>query len=312
MADPIETPVQRYIFASISCMTASAVTNPVDVTKIRMQLEGELQREKGQLTTTYKGRYYKGIIRGMFRIAHDEGIRGLYKGITPALIRECVYSGIRIGAYEPMKVLFGATDPAHTAVYKKLAAGASSGAIGSSVAVPADLIRVRLQAQGRFLPGHSHQYEGFMHAFIDIIKKEGLIGLYRGTTPTVQRAMVVTATQVTTYDHTKHTILNHGWMDEGPKLHILSSMIAGFMTALTSSPVDVVKTRVMNQKISGLSKDERLYKNSLDCLIKLLKSEGIFGLYKGFIPNWMRIGPHTVISFFLFEYLRKVAGIRPV
>ena len=49
--------------------------------------------------------------------------------ITPALIRECVYSGIRIGAYEPMKVLFGATDPAHTPVYKKLAAGASSGIV---------------------------------------------------------------------------------------------------------------------------------------------------------------------------------------
>ncbi len=50
----------------------------------------------------------------------------LYR-LTPALIRECVYSGIRLGAYEPMKVLFGATDPAHTPVYKKLASGASSG-----------------------------------------------------------------------------------------------------------------------------------------------------------------------------------------
>ncbi len=117
--------------------------------------------------------------------------------------------------------------------------------------MPADLIRVRLQAQGRFLPGHSHQYESFRHALFDIIKREGFSGLYRGTSPTVQRAMVVTATQVTTYDHTKHTILNHGWMEEGPKLHIFSSMIAGFMTALTSSPVDVLKTRVMNQRISG-------------------------------------------------------------
>ncbi len=57
-----------------------AVTNPVDVTKIRMQLEGELRNEKGQLTSTYQKRYYKGIIRGMFKIAHDEGVRGLYKG----------------------------------------------------------------------------------------------------------------------------------------------------------------------------------------------------------------------------------------
>ncbi len=43
------------------------------------------------------------------------------------MLREAVYSGIRIGAYEPMKVFLGATDPANTPVYKKLTAGALSG-----------------------------------------------------------------------------------------------------------------------------------------------------------------------------------------
>ena len=47
--------------------------------------------------------------------------------IIPSMLRECVYSGFRIGAYEPMKVFLGATDPAHTPVYKKLTAGAVSG-----------------------------------------------------------------------------------------------------------------------------------------------------------------------------------------
>ena len=126
-----------------------------------------------------------------------------------------------------------------------------TGAIGSFVAVPTDLIRVRLQSQGILSHHQTHNYNGFIHAVTDIVKKEGLLGLYKGTTPTVQRAVIVTATQVTTYDHTKHTILNHGWMEEGPKLHIFSSMIAGFMVAVTSSPVDVIKTRVMNQKIAG-------------------------------------------------------------
>ena len=54
--------------------------------------------------------------------------------------------------------------------------------------------------------------------------------------------------QIPSYDHTKHTVLNTGWMKEGPALHIVSSMVAGFMAALTTSPVDVVKTRIMNQK----------------------------------------------------------------
>ena len=60
-----------------------------------------------------------------------------------------------------------------------------------------------------------------------------------------------TLRQIPSYDHTKHTILNLGWMEEGVPLHVVSSMVAGFNTALTTSPVDVVKTRMMNQKGKG-------------------------------------------------------------
>ena len=60
-----------------------------------------------------------------------------------------------------------------------------------------------------------------------------------------------TLRQIPSYDHTKHTILNLGWMKEGVPLHFVSSMVAGFNTALTTSPVDVVKTRMMNQKGKG-------------------------------------------------------------
>ena len=58
--------------------------------------------------------------------------------------------------------------------------------------------------------------------------------------------------------------------------------------------------------------DQRTYRNGLDCLVKTVKSEGVLGLYKGFIPNWLRLGPHTIISFFIFESLRKTAGINPI
>ncbi|XP_030829418.1 mitochondrial substrate carrier family protein ucpB-like [Strongylocentrotus purpuratus] len=300
----------RYAFAGISCMCAAFVTNPIDVTKIRMQLEGELNSANAR--SAYQQRYYKGIIRGALTIAKDEGIRGLYKGITPALVREASYSSIRIGAYEPIKRLFGATDPAHTPLYKKIASGATSGALGSWIATPTDLIRVRLQAEAKLEQGQQPRYRGFLHAFTDIAKAEGLRGLYRGTIPTVQRAMILTAAQVPTYDHTKHTMLNLGLMEEGLKLHIFSSMVAGFVAALATSPVDVIKTRVMNQKIKDLPVEKRAYKGSLDCFLKTVKSEGLYGLYKGFFPNWLRIGPHTIISFILFEQLRRLAGIDPI
>ena len=71
-------------------------------------------------------------------------------------------------------------------------------------------------------------------------------------------------------------------------------MIAGFIAAAATSPVDVVKTRIMNEK-----EGKRVYKNTLDCMVKIVQTEGVFGLYKGFFPNWMRIGPHTIVVSFI-------------
>lgn len=167
---------------------------------------------------------------------------------------------------------------------------------------------MRFQAVG---PGKQSKYRNTFHAFATIFRQEGVRGLWTGVGPTVQRAAILTATQIPSYDHTKHTLLNHQIMKEGPALHVASSFTAGFVTACTTSPFDVVKTRIMNQNKDNLGR-ATVYKNSLDCILKIIKHEGVFGLYKGFIPNWMRIGPHTVVTFFVFEQLRKFVGMRPV
>ena len=99
-------------------------------------------------------------------------------------------------------------------------------------------------------------------------------------------------------------------MSEGLRLHVVSSMGAGLAVALVSSPVDVVKTRIMNQKV--VDKNGTLYSSAFECLYKTLRTEGIMGLYKGFLPNWLRAGPQTMITFCIFEQLRKMFDIAPV
>ena len=66
--------------------------------------------------------------------------------VTASLMREAVYSTIRLGAYEPVKELFGASKH-NSPLWKKLAAGATTGAVGSAIATPTDLVRVRMQGQ---------------------------------------------------------------------------------------------------------------------------------------------------------------------
>lgn len=160
------------------------------------------------------------------------------------------------------------------------------------------------------LKGQKPRYQGTLAAFRTIVENEGIHGLWRGVGPTVKRAAIVTGTQIPAYDHFKHTLINYKIMSEGFRLHMVSAMGAGLAVALVSSPVDVVKTRIMNQKVVG--KNGTLYRGAVECLVKTVKTEGIFGLYKGFLPNWLRAGPQTLITFCIFEQLRKIFDISPV
>eukprot|EP01112_Ceratiomyxa_fruticulosa_P009911 TRINITY_DN2601_c0_g1_i4.p1 TRINITY_DN2601_c0_g1~~TRINITY_DN2601_c0_g1_i4.p1 ORF type:complete len:304 (+),score=44.77 TRINITY_DN2601_c0_g1_i4:366-1277(+) len=294
----------KFAFGGISCMTAACVTNPIDVIKTRLQIQGELAKKN------HTEIRYKGFLRGGYQIILDEGVRGLYKGLLPSILREGSYSTLRMGGYDLMKDYLGATDPKHTPLWKKIVAGGVSGAIGAAIANPTDLVKVRMQAQG--VPGKvSYNYPSTFSAFRIIYQTEGLRGLYVGMWPTTYRAAILTASQLASYDHIKHFILNSSSFKDGPLIHFTASIGAGFIAAACTSPVDVIKTRVMNQPIDENGKG-KIYKNSIDCCMKIIKFEGPMGLYKGFIPNWLRIGPHTITTFLVLEQLRRLGGLKPI
>ncbi|KAL6080591.1 Mitochondrial carrier [Balamuthia mandrillaris] len=293
----------KFVLGGSSCSAAACVTNPVDVVKTRLQLQGELVR-KQQLNAEHIK--YKGFLRGGLQVWKEEGLRGLYKGLTASVLREASYSTIRrMGGYDVMKELLGAHDPKTVPLWKKIAAGGTSGAVGAAIANPTDLVKVRFQAEGA---NTKPRYRNVFQAFVHIWRHEqGLKGLYKGVGPTTKRAALLTAAQLASYDHSKHFFLNMGLMEDGPMAHFSASMVAGLMAAIVTSPVDVVKTRIMNQ-----SAGSNLYSSSWDCVMKTIKAEGLMGLYKGFIPNWMRIGPHTIVTFLVYEQLRRLCGLRPV
>lgn len=158
--------------------------------------------------------------------------------------------------------------------------------------------------------GEKPRYSGTFAAFREIAKKEGILALWKGVGPTVQRAAILTAAQIPTYDHTKYMLIHRDLMEEGLKIHLVSAMFAGFVTAFVTNPIDVIKTRIMNENVH--SQQQRIYTSSFSSFMKILKTEGVLGLYKGFFPNWLRLGPHTVITFLIFEKLRKTLGLKPV
>jgi len=301
----LATSLLQVSLAGASNATAASVTNPVDVVKVRMQMAGEGVSSGGVASAGRRG----GVWQAARALMREEGPSGFYRGIGASLCREMSYSGIRMGLYEPTKQALGATDPARTSLALKIGAGAITGATGSVLANPFDLVKVRMQSA----PGSGGRscYSSVFTAISTIYSEgEGLRGLWRGTGATVKRATLLTASQVPSYDHVKHTLVDGGYLREGYPCHFFCSMVAGVIAAAVTSPADLVKSRLMVQPIDPATGRGTLYSGLGDCFMKVVRTEGVPALFKGFHTQWLRIGPHTTVSLMVFEEMRRLAGMR--
>lgn len=156
-----------------------------------------------------------------------------------------------------------------------------------------------MQAQSSTIQG------GMIGNFVNIYQQEGARGLWKGVSLTAQRAAIVVGVELPVYDLTKKHLILSGLMGDTVYTHFLSSFTCGLAGALASNPVDVVRTRMMNQRVlrDGTCSG---YTGTLDCLLQTWKNEGFFALYKGFWPNWLRLGPWNIIFFVTYEQLKKL------
>lgn len=253
---------------------------------------------------------YRGLFHTLSTITKQEGAATLWKGVTAGIQRQCAFAPIRIGLYEPVRNFYmGADFKGDPPILMKIAAGLTTSAIGITFASPTDVVKVRLQAEGRLPAGATRRYNGAIDAYRKIIAQEGVAGLWTGYGPNLARNCVVNATELVAYDQAKQMFLAAGMPDNVPT-HIASGLSAGLCATLLGSPVDVIKTRVMAAKapaalIPGGVAPAPEFSGPIDCAVKLMKTQGPTAFYKGFIPNFARIGSWNVITWMTLEQLKK-------
>lgn len=291
----------RLALTYASSMVAETLTYPLDFTKTRLQLQG--QKGSSQANTVKRG-----AISMAIHIVRTEGTFGIFKGLSPALFRHMIYTPTRIVGYELFRQYFAGPggDVTKLQLWQRGVAGACSGMIGQFVASPADLVKVRMQAAGR---GQGPNYKGIVDAFQIIVKEGGVKGLWKGWLPNVQRAGLVNLGELSTYDSAKQALLRSGYFVDNVWCHAAASGISGFVSALVSSPADVIKSRLMAQSNQS-SNLEPFYRGTMDCFVKSVKNEGIFSLWKGFFPAWTRLAPWQLTFWMCYEELRRITGIK--
>ncbi|KAL2898815.1 Mitochondrial uncoupling protein 2, partial [Bienertia sinuspersici] len=269
-----------FISSAIAACFAEFCTLPLDTAKVRLQLQRKASSANGAVSAKYTD-----MLGTIATIAREEGLPALWKGIVPGLHRQCLYGGLRIGLYDPFKMFFvGAFLFGDFPLIQKILAALLTGAIAITIANPTDLVKVRLQAEGKLPPGVPRRYSGALDAYSTIIRQEGVLALWTGLGPNIARNAIINAAELASYDQVKLSILAIPGFTDNALTHIIAVCIG--------SPVDVVKSRMMG---------DSTYKSTIDCFIKTLKTEGPLAFYKGFLPNFVRLGSWNVVMFLTLE-----------
>jgi len=290
----VDNPWKLFAFAGLSACCGEMVSQPFDVAKTRMQIQGHSGSPP----------LYRHSLHAFTSIARAEGWSALYSGIRPALLRQATYGSLRMGLYEPCKVALqrafslASQEPPSSPLLLRGLAGALSGSLSSFICSPTDLLKVRMQADSTGARG----YRGVGDALRKISASEGLLALWTGAVPTAQRAALVAAAELAGYETCKEALVDEwGWAASHTPTHLCASLLAGFGASLLSSPVEVVRVRLMEAAPGR-------YRGGLHCLLSTVGREGPQGLFAGFPADFARRCPHTVTSFLVLEQLRRAFG----
>eukprot|EP00929_Paragymnodinium_shiwhaense_P033415 TRINITY_DN18350_c0_g1_i3.p1 TRINITY_DN18350_c0_g1~~TRINITY_DN18350_c0_g1_i3.p1 ORF type:complete len:279 (-),score=66.67 TRINITY_DN18350_c0_g1_i3:611-1447(-) len=245
---------------------------------------------------------YKGVVDALLTIGRREGLQGLQRGLRPACMLQFSNVSMRFGSYAVLKRALN-VDPGRSAAgwLGAFALGGFSGFMSAAVSNPFFLLKTRAQAARDGSAECPSRANRVMANIKDIVQKDGLAGLYRGFPAFAARVMAASSVQLSTYDRTKHVFTDRLGMTNGFGVHFCASWVTSVAVIFAMQPFDFVATRLMNQ---GQSTTE-LYKGPYDCLKKTVQAEGLGGVYKGILANYMRFGPYCILVFVFLEQLRN-------
>lgn len=228
-------------------------------------------------------------------IIKHNGVRGLYSGLSASLLRQITYSTTRFGIYEELKSRFATSQkhldnldpktgkPKPPSLPVLIAMASVSGVAGGIAGNAADVLNVRMQHDAALPPAQRRNYAHALDGLLRMVREEGPGSLFRGVWPNSARAAAMTASQLASYDVFKRTLLRHTPMGDSLATHFSASFLAGVVAATVTSPIDVIKTRVMSATNGN--------HGVVATLREISAAEGLRWMFKGWVPSFLRLGP---------------------
>ena len=278
----ISIALRPYIAGGSGAIFSSICIHPIDLVKVRLQVAS---------ASVGGGSSGMAIARSVVK---NEGVRGLFSGLSAAIMRQAVYGTAKIGLHDSFsQSLKRMNNGQPLPFYQKTLSAMTAGVLASLVGNPFDLALVRMEADGCAPVSERRGYHNAIQAVYRIAKEEGIKTLWRGSVPMMCRAVAMNVGMLATYDQFKEML--QPYTGSGIANNMASSGLTSFVCSFTALPFDMMKTKMMNMHVDVVT-GKLPYRNIWDCAVKTVQKGGFLSLWRGYWTFYTRTAPHAMIT----------------
>ncbi|KAK5885094.1 hypothetical protein CesoFtcFv8_018841 [Champsocephalus esox] len=263
------SPEEAALAGSAAGMVTRALISPLDVLKIRFQLQIEH-------VSSPKGKYH-GLFQATRCIYSEEGVSAFWKGHVPAQLLSICFGAVQFASFELLTEAWSASLWTYCAQ--------------------------RFAAQGQ-----TKVYRNLRHAVFTMWRSEGVLSFYRGLSPTLLAVFPYAGLQFFFYNVFKKQLPPPITAGDSAGKGLLGSLVcgsgAGMISKTLTYPFDLFKKRL---QVGGFEAARahfgqvRSYKGLVDCAVQIAKDEGVRGFFKGLSPSLVKAALSTGFTFFWYE-----------
>lgn len=197
---------------------------------------------------------------------------------------------------KPVLVSDGATS---LSPLQKLFGGAAAGVVSVVFTYPLDFVRARLTVQGGLATA---QYSGIWDALKGTYRSEGVVGMYRGVSPTILGVAPYVGLNFMVFETLRGVVPLDANGNPDTWYILGCGAIAGACGQTAAYPMDLLRRRF---QVSSMGGRGVAYTSTLGGLRLIVRQEGVRGLYKGLWPNFIKVVPSIAIMFTSNELLKR-------
>ncbi|KAJ2384243.1 Pyrimidine nucleotide transporter, mitochondrial [Coemansia sp. RSA 2559] len=309
-------PWLHFVAGGLAGMTGAVITSPLDVLRTRQQLYGATFGRRGsagdaKYTSLVMRTLRPLVATGSYlkELCMKEGVRGWFAGLSPALVGIIPSRSIQFFTYGNGKSVLAQWNGGQETALVQLSAAAIAAMVTTTATSPIWMVKTRMQVQ----PG---KYTSGMACLASIVKNEGLMGVYKGTSAAYLGASE-SAIQWMIYEQLKRMLRSYKdtQRDNGQAAggktaaewfeYFGAAATAKLLASVITYPHEVLRTRLRQPpdargvvKYRGLARSAKI----------IYAEEGVRGFYGGLTPHLLRTVPNAVIMFLSYELVLYYFG----